>query len=87
MSPPRSYELFLDAKAFTFVLDLTRREGRKIEAFLDELLLHPHREADYARVDEDGRKISSLIVHAYVIDYWIDEAVRRINITRIESAD
>lgn len=31
--------------------------------------------------------VFSLIVDAYVIDYWVDEAVRRVNITRVESAD
>ncbi|MBC8040678.1 MAG: hypothetical protein H7Y06_09060 [Opitutaceae bacterium] len=81
------YELFLESKAFSFVLDLPRREGRFIELALDNLLLHPNQEPDYTRSDDDGRRVLSLIVGAYVIDYWVDEAVRRVNITRIESAD
>lgn len=39
------------------------------------------------RMDEDRRPVSSFIVGAHVIDYWVDDAVRRVNITRIESAD
>lgn len=86
MSSPK-YELFLEAKAFSFVLDLPRSEGRFLESALDKLVLHPNREPDYTRTDEDGRRVLSLIIGAYLIDYWVDEAVRRVNITRIESAD
>lgn len=87
MSSKKPYELFLEKRAFHFVLELPRREGRKIEAALDALVLQPHREPDYVRADEDQRPVSSLIIGAHVIDYWVDEAVRRVNITRIESAD
>ena len=87
MTLRRPYELFLERRAFQFVLNLPRRSGRRIEAELDALLLNPHRESDYTRLDDDGRVVSSLIVDAYVIDYWVDEAVRRVNITRVESAD
>jgi mRNA-degrading endonuclease RelE of RelBE toxin-antitoxin system len=81
------YELFLESKAFSFVLNLSRSEGRFIESVLDYLLLNPNQDADYTRRDDDGRTVLSLIVGAYVIEYWVDEAVRRVNITRIESAD
>lgn len=87
MTHRRPYELFLERRAFQFVLNLPRRAGRRIEVELDALLLNPHREADYTRLDEDGRVVSSLIVDGHVIDYWVDEAVRRVNITRVESAD
>lgn len=87
MTSRRPYELFLEHRAFHFVLNLPRKSGRRIEAELDALLLNPHREPDYTRLDDDGRMVFSLIVDAYVIDYWVDEAVRRVNITRVESAD
>ena len=87
MSRPRPYELFLESKAFHFVLDLPRRDGRKIELALDELLRNPGREPDYTRTDEDGRTVASFITGAHVVDYWVDEAVRHVNVTRIESAD
>ncbi len=87
MNSRRPYELFLERRAFQFVLELPRREGRRIEAEMDDLIRNPHREPDYTRLDDDGRVVLSLIVGAHVIDYWIDEAVRRVNITRVESAD
>jgi plasmid stabilization system protein ParE len=87
VSSSRPYELFLERRAFQFVLGLPRREGRRIEADLESLVRQPRREPDYTRLDDDGRVVLSLIVGAHVIDYWIDEAVRRVNITRVESAD
>lgn len=87
MTSRRPYELFLERRAFQFVLGIPRREGRRIEAELDALLLNPNREPDYTRLDDDGRLVCSLVVGSHVIDYWVDEAVRRVNITRVESAD
>jgi mRNA-degrading endonuclease RelE of RelBE toxin-antitoxin system len=87
VSAAPAYKLFIDDAAFSFVIHLPRRDARRIEAELVSLRNHPHKEADYAQRDSDGHQVMSKIIGAYVMDYWIDEAIKQVNVTHIDAAD
>lgn len=87
MSASRAYKLFIDDTAFSFVISLPRREARRIETALVALRDNPGADADYIQSDSEGHRVVSKITGAYVIDYWIDEAVKQVNVLRVDAAD
>jgi hypothetical protein len=87
VSAARAYTLYIDDAAFSFVINLPRREARRIEGALVALRNNPGAIADYVQRDSSNHLVSSKIIGAYVIDYWIDEAIRQVNVTDIDVAD
>lgn len=87
MSASDAYTLYIDKAAFSFVIRLPVREARRIESALVALRKNPGAVADYAQRDSSGHLVSSKIIGAYVIDYWIDEAIRQVNVTQVDVAD
>jgi len=87
VSAKPTYALFIDNAAFSFVIHLPRRDARRIEAELVLLRNNPHKDADYAQRDSEGHRVVSKIIGAYVMDYWIDEAIKQVNVTHIDAAD
>ena len=87
MSASKAYTLHIDEAAFSFVIRLPARDARRIESALVALRNNPGAIADYAQRDSDGHLVASKIIGAYVIDYWIDEAVKQVNVTQVDVAD
>ena len=71
-------------EALATFLKQSKRSALKVHAICARLAAHPHREAEYCGVDHVGRKLSFVVIDGIGLRYWVDDAVCRVIIIKIE---
>jgi hypothetical protein len=81
------YEAVFAASAVEFSVGLSRRHQRKLLDRAHELATDPFLVPDFRTTDASGREISHVLADGLIFDYWVDHAVKRVNILDIENVE
>ena len=65
------------------MVNLTDQKQIKVLDISDRFSLSPHKISDVSSTDGAGRLIESVLIDEFLFTYWIDHAVREVQITEI----
>ncbi len=87
MGKPAAYAPVFAEQTLEFFVGLTKRRQRKLLNHISAISRDPFLSPDFTSTDALGRPINHLIADEFIMDYWLDHAVKQIVFTTIDFAD
>ncbi len=87
MAKVPAYQAVFNAAAVEFLTRQSRRRQYKLLDRVHQLAADPFLMPDFQMRDANGRETSHLLIDGFIIDYWVDHAVRQVVIVDIEPVD
>lgn len=77
------YSCCFSTESVSFALGLSKQKQRKVLDLAEGISAAPQSIGDYQTTDASGRTIENLLIDEFLFSYWIDHAVREVQITEI----
>jgi hypothetical protein len=82
-----AYAAIFAAPAVEFFASLSKRRQRRLLDRIHELAADPFLVPDFGTTDASGREISHLMADGFILDFWVDHAVKQVIITEIDNIE
>ena len=70
-----------------FFTELGTKRQEKLLACAKQLAAHPFVSPDFTTVDTAGRTICHIMTDGFILDYWVDQAARQVDIIEVCNDD
>jgi hypothetical protein len=83
MAESSRYSCCFSTESVAFVIGLAKQKQRKVLDLAEGISSAPQSIGDYQMTDASGRTIENLLIEEFLFTYWIDHAVREVQIIEI----